>query len=69
MAAYLLYSESADRFYIGQTAKTTERLKSHNEGSVKSDLKNPIVNSSDKSIYKEITSDVKLWLTLLSISQ
>lgn len=32
---YILYSESADRFYIGQTADIYDRIKRHNAGSEK----------------------------------
>jgi len=33
---YILYSESKDRFYIGQTDNMDSRLKYHNSGFVKS---------------------------------
>lgn len=33
---YILYSVSADRFYIGQTENTEDRLNLHNNGQVKS---------------------------------
>ncbi len=32
---YILYSASADRYYIGQTADINDRLKRHNAGSEK----------------------------------
>ena len=31
---YILYSESADRYYIGQTNNLVDRLKRHNMGQV-----------------------------------
>ena len=33
---YLLYSESLDRYYIGQTSDLTKRLAAHNAGYVRS---------------------------------
>jgi len=32
VTVYILYSEKADRYYIGQTFELEERLKQHNRG-------------------------------------
>jgi putative endonuclease len=32
VTVYILYSEKADRYYIGQTSELEERLKRHNQG-------------------------------------
>ena len=36
MFVYILFSEQRSRYYVGQTANITERLKRHNQGRVPS---------------------------------
>ena len=51
---YILYSESIDRFYVGQTMNTEQRILEHNTGSYENSYTN---QATDWEVFHSITCE------------